>query len=63
MEDLKNSEADAALIKEIDWKELGLRGALVLGNSKYALLITNLFEEPLDVWEGVHPTAVVAVQL
>ena len=62
LEDLKNSEADAALIKEgIDWKEFGLRGALVLGNSKYALSkITNLFKEPLDVWEGVHPTALVA---
>ena len=60
--DLKKSKAKAAILMiGTDWKELGLSGALIVDNSRYALSkITTLFQEPIDFISGIHPTAIVS---
>jgi UDP-3-O-[3-hydroxymyristoyl] glucosamine N-acyltransferase len=60
--DLRSSDAKAAIVMDtVDWKSLGLEGALLVSRARYALSgINSLFEEPLELKTGIHPTAVVA---
>ena len=44
-----------------NWKGLGLKGALFVERSRYAVaLINTLFEDKSVEWEGVHETALIA---
>ncbi len=61
LDDLKNSKARAAILMEnTDWRSLGLDGAILVSRARYALSgINSLFEKPVEVEPGVHPTAII----
>tara|TARA_A100001011_G_scaffold136458_1_gene143912 strand:- start:31 stop:1104 length:1074 start_codon:yes stop_codon:yes gene_type:complete len=60
--DLEQTNARVALVLEgTDWKKFGLQGALLVSGSRTALSeITGLFEDPLDIAPGIHPTAIIS---
>ena len=62
-EDLRSGKAKAAVVLEgVDWKSLGLEGVLIVKRSRYALsMINSFFEVPLDLNEGVHPSAIISM--
>lgn len=53
--------ARAAIVPEgADWRAMGLQGAIFAPRSRYALAgVARVFDWPLDLAEGVHPSAVI----
>ena len=62
LSELKFGYARVALLLEgTDWKGLGLKGALFVKRSRYAIAqINSLFEESFDEWEGIHHSALIS---
>ncbi|MGD1922927.1 MAG: UDP-3-O-(3-hydroxymyristoyl)glucosamine N-acyltransferase [Paracoccaceae bacterium] len=59
---LSTSKARAAVVwQDADWSALGLQAALLAPRPRVALAgVTAHFQAPVDMQEGVHPTACVA---
>lgn len=58
---LQAGGAVAAVVwQDADWQALGLRAAIFAPRSRYVLSgVTRVFEHPIDIAPGVHPTAIV----
>jgi UDP-3-O-[3-hydroxymyristoyl] glucosamine N-acyltransferase len=60
-EDLSKGAARAAILwPGADWRALGLAAAILVRRPRYALAgITRVFDRPLGLEPGIHPTAVI----
>ncbi|MEM9793958.1 MAG: UDP-3-O-(3-hydroxymyristoyl)glucosamine N-acyltransferase [Pseudomonadota bacterium] len=60
-DDLKSSKAEAAVVwTDADWQALGLQAAIFAPRSRYVMAgLGRVFERPLDLTPGAHPTAYV----
>ena len=62
LKDIGLGEAQAALLVEgTNWKELGLKGAIFVSKSRYAVArINKLFEDEPFEWQGIHKSAIIS---
>jgi UDP-3-O-[3-hydroxymyristoyl] glucosamine N-acyltransferase len=60
-DDLSKGAARAAILwPDADWQGLGLAAAILVRRPRYALAgITRVFDRPLGLEPGIHPTAVI----
>jgi UDP-3-O-[3-hydroxymyristoyl] glucosamine N-acyltransferase len=58
---LAQSRAEAAVLwADADWQSFGLKAAILVGRSRYAMSgITTLFDLPAGLAPGIHPMAVI----